>query len=185
MTQPVALPPAYAWLSDEPAPRMLVEGLKTFGVMERPGNADNPVIMGWAREIGVPAIAQAFTADSVPWCGLWAAVIAKRAGKPVNTNSLWARSWLRWGDKVQVSDAKLGDVLVFARGATSGHVGLYVGEDDTAFHVLGGNQSDAVTITRIDKARLLGVRNSYARAQPSNCRRIVLKASGDLSTNEA
>ncbi len=180
-----ALTPAYAWLADEPAPRMLVEGLTTFGVMERPGTANNPVIMGWARFVDVPEISAAFTSDAVAWCGLWMAYVAKKAGKPVNTNSLWARSWLRWGDKVQVSEAKLGDVLVFARGATSGHVGLYVGEDDSAYHVLGGNQSDAVTITRIAKDRLLGVRNSYARAQPPNCRRIVLKASGEVSTNEA
>lgn len=180
-----ALPAAYRWLADEPAPRMLIEGLKTFGVMERPGNADNPVIIGWAREIGVPAIAQAFTADSIPWCGLWMAMVAHRARKPFNANSLWARSWLRWGDKVPAPEVKLGDVLVFARGTTSGHVGLYVGEDEGTFHVLGGNQSDAVTITRIDRQRLLGVRNSYASAQPSNCRRVILDPGGRLSTNEA
>jgi cell wall-associated NlpC family hydrolase len=35
----------------------------------------------------------------------------------------------------------LGDVLVFRRGG-GGHVALYVGEDEEAFHVLGGNQAD-------------------------------------------
>lgn len=31
------LPAAYAWLAKEPAPRMLIEGLKTFGTLEAPG----------------------------------------------------------------------------------------------------------------------------------------------------
>ncbi|MBK8199244.1 MAG: TIGR02594 family protein [Acidobacteria bacterium] len=175
---------AYAWLAREGAPRMLVEGLATFGTLEGPGAEDNPVIMGWAREVGVPAIADAFTSDAVPWCGLWAAVIAHRAGKPVNANALWARSWLRWGFKV-AGDPKLGDVLIFRRGETSGHVALYVGEDAKHFHVLGGNQGDAVSIIRIEKDRLLGARNHYAKAQPTNCRRVFLKASGAISHNEA
>ncbi|MFN7178384.1 TIGR02594 family protein [Hyphomonas sp.] len=177
------LPREYHWLAAEPAPRMLLEGLKTFGTLEGPGAEDHPVIMGWAKEVGVPKIEQVFTADSVPWCGLWMAVIAKRAGKPVNPNALWARSWLNWGSAV--AEPKLGDVLVFRRGNTSGHVGLYVGEDDGAFHVLGGNQGDKVSIVRIARSRLLGARNHYAIGQPPNCRRVFLKTTGTLSTNES
>lgn len=178
------LPREYRWLASEPAPRMLLEGLKTFGTLEAPGAEDNPVIMGWAKEVGVPKIEQVFTADSVPWCGLWMAVIAKRAGKPVNPNALWARSWLNWGSKVS-GEPVLGDVLVFRRGNTSGHVGLYVGEDDGAFHVLGGNQGDKVSIVSIARSRLLGARNHYAVGQPSNCRRVFLSTKGTLSTNES
>ena len=48
-------------------------------------------------------------------------------------------------------------VLVFERGS-GGHVGFAIGQDDTHFFVLGGNQSDAVTIARIAKSRLLGAR---------------------------
>lgn len=178
------LPSAYRWLTREPAPRMLLEGLKTFGTLEAPGAEDNPVIMGWAKEVGVAKIADAFTSDAVPWCGLWLGVIAHRSAKPVNVNALWARSWLSWGNKVS-GEPVLGDVLVFRRGQTSGHVGLYVGEDAAAFHVLGGNQGDAVSIVRLDRDRLLGARNFYATAQPPNCRRINLKPGGSLSTNEA
>ena len=50
-----------------------------------------------------------------------------------------------------------GAVLVFSRGS-GGHVGFAMGHDDTHFYVLGGNQSDAVTIARIAKSRLLGAR---------------------------
>ena len=81
------------------------------------------------------------------------------------------------------------DVLVFWRGAASGfngHVGLYVGEDRDAFHVLGGNQSDRVMIKRIATNRLLGSRRCPWRInQPATVRPVVLAASGALSTNEA
>ena len=50
-----------------------------------------------------------------------------------------------------------GSVLVFERGS-GGHVGFAVGQDDTHFYVIGGNQSDAVTVARIAKSRLLGAR---------------------------
>jgi hypothetical protein len=47
-----------------------------------------------------------------------------------------------------------GAVLIFERGS-GGHVGFAIGQDITHFYVLGGNQSDAVTIARIAKSRLL------------------------------
>ena len=74
-------------------------------------------------------------------------------------NPLGARNWLAFG--VPQQKPALGDVLVFWRGTSggfSGHVGLYVGEDAQAFHVLGGNQSDAVTIAFFAKSCLLGAR---------------------------
>ena len=43
--------------------------------------------------------------------------------------------------------------MVFTR-AGRGHVGLYLGEDATHFHILGGNQTNNVSITRIAKVRL-------------------------------
>tara|TARA_R110002126_G_scaffold44153_2_gene126133 strand:+ start:545 stop:1216 length:672 start_codon:yes stop_codon:yes gene_type:complete len=51
-----------------------------------------------------------------------------------------------------------GAVLVFERGS-GGHVGFAIGQDDTNFYVLGGNQSDAVTVARIAKSLLLDVIN--------------------------
>jgi hypothetical protein len=72
----------------------------------------------------------------------------------LGTNPYWARNWLQFGQAVP---PVTGAVLVFARGS-GGHVGFAVGQDDTHFHVLGGNQSDAVTVARIAKSRLLGAR---------------------------
>jgi uncharacterized protein (TIGR02594 family) len=98
-------------------------------------------------------------------------------------NGLWARNWLQWGQPAPVP--MLGDVLVFSRGKDKGHVGLYVGEDASAFHVIAGNQGDIVSIKRIPKSRLLGIRRCPWRVnQPGSVRPIWLTASGPISTNE-
>lgn len=182
----MGLPAAYAWLGMEPGPKMLTEALKQLGTVEIPGTANSPVIMGWAKELGLTS---QYSQDSIPWCGLFLAIVAKRAGKPVVASPLWALNWAKFGTPVTVGDAPhapaLGDVLTFKRDG-GGHVALYVGEDSEAFHVIGGNQSDAVTITRIAKARLHAARRPiYAVGQPANVRVIKLAPTGGLSNNEA
>ena len=167
----------YAWLLRESGPKMLLEALKLYGTQEKPGDANNPIIMDWAREIN----ARGYNADAIPWCGLFVGVVAKRAGKELPDNPLWARNWALWGKSCL---PELGCVLVFSRGS-GGHVGLYVGEDHACYHVLGGNQGDAVSIVRIDKARLLASRCMYSIAKPANVRRVYLSASGSISTNES
>ncbi len=76
-------------------------------------------------------------------------------------------------------------MVVFRRGQASGHVGLYVGEDYGAYHVLGGNQSDGVTITRIAKDRCIAVRRPAYRKLPVTSKPMQLAATGALSVNEA
>jgi uncharacterized protein (TIGR02594 family) len=175
------LPSRYGWLAREPGPKMIVEALKLFGAMESPGSANNPTIIAWAKEVG-GEVADVYKADSIPWCGLFMAVVAKRAGKELPKHPLWALSWSAFGAKSPAG--ALGDVLVFVRNG-GGHVGLYVGEDCSAFHVLGGNQSDRVCITRVAKARLYAARRPLYRVQPANVRPIHLEANGALSLNEA
>jgi uncharacterized protein (TIGR02594 family) len=173
------LPSHYAWLKDEPGPLMLLEALKLYGTVETPGAGNNPTIMAWAAETGVSG----YTADSVPWCGLAMAVICKRAGKKLPAGPLWALNWSKFG--VEAGQPMLGDVLTFTRDG-GGHVALYVAEDQAAYHVIGGNQSDAVSITRIDKKRLYRARRPTYTNRPKNVRPIIVSAKGaPLSTNEA
>lgn len=182
-----AIPDAYRWLSKEPAPKLLLEALKLYGTKEIRGDDNNPVILGWAAEVG-GWVAEYYKADSIPWCGLFVGVCAGRAGFPFGQKMLGAKNWIGWGNPVDLPAGQhpmLGDVLVFVRDG-GGHVGIYVGEDDQAYHVLGGNQSDAVTIARIAKDRLLAARRCpWKVAQPQNVRRVFLKAQGGLSENEA
>jgi uncharacterized protein (TIGR02594 family) len=187
----------YAWLNAEPGPRMLLEAIKLHGTLETPGTGDNPIILGWADEVGAAAGASMYAKwaagwyndDSTPWCGLFMAVCAVRANldnRPERRppeKYLSAIEWDTFGFEV-LEGAKLGDVLVFQRPG-GGHVGMYVGEDSTAYHVLGGNQSDTVNVTRVAKHRCIGIRRVPYLSTPANVRKIVLASNGKLSTNEA
>lgn len=176
-----ALPKAYAWLAHEPGPRMILEARRLLGIQETLGPANTPAIMQWAHELG-DGVARVYSADSIPWCGLFIAIVAKRAGKALPASPLWARSWASWGEKSPL--AALGDVLVFVREG-GGHVGLYIGEDHDDYFVLGGNQSDGVNIKRIERSRCIAARRLYRTGPPGNVRQILLSASGEVSTNEA
>jgi uncharacterized protein (TIGR02594 family) len=174
------LPANYDWLNHVGTlPRMVQEALAEFGTVETPGPGNNPKIMAWADETGLERV---YTADSVPWCGLFMAVVARRAGKHLVSSPLWALSWSKFGEAG--GQPRLGDVLTFKR-TGGGHVALYVGEDPSCYHVLGGNQSDRVCITRIQKSRLYSVRREYRIGPPASARPYVLAATGAVSRNEA
>ncbi len=173
-------PKGYEWLGDVGVlPKMVQEGLKLVGTIETPGAKNNPVIMGWAEECDLEAV---YTADSIPWCGLGAAVIAKRAGKAFPKNPLWALNWQGFGMKAY--QPILGCVLVYIRSG-GGHVGVYIGEDKTHYHTLGFNQSDAVNISRIEKKRCVAVREpAYAIGRPASAVPYILEPKGAVTTNE-
>jgi len=174
------IPTAYQWLQRlDPLPLMIRHALAELGTIEAAGPADNPVILGWAKEVGLTST---YGSDSIPWCGLFMAVIARRAGKTAPEKPLWALSWSGFGTAAAIPS--LGDVLVFKRNG-GGHVALYVGEDGSAFHVLGGNQSDRVCFTRIAKARLHAARRPVYRARPVTVKPYRLAAAGGMSRSES
>lgn len=177
------IPSQYKWLENEGAPKVLVEALKLVGIREVVGQRHNPIILSWAEELGIRNI---YTNDELPWCGLAMGYVALKAGKNIPLKGwdiLRALKWAAFGTKV--SQAKLGDVLIFQRPG-GGHVGIYVGEDDTHYHVLGGNQSNMFGFTRIAKSRLAAIRRpEYNIGVPPNVRRVFLKPTGIVSDNEA
>lgn len=176
------LPQKYRWLENEPGPKILLEALKLYGTKEIPGAKHNPTILGWARHIG-GWIKSYYTNDEIPWCGLAMAYVAKQAGFEFNQKALSAKAWLDWGTPVEKPE--LGDVCVFKRPGGN-HVGLYVGEDLNAYHILGGNQSNAFGFARLEKARAIGFRRcTWKISQPTNIRRVYLGADSKVSTNEA
>lgn len=146
---------------------------------------DRSKLMAWLRSdgktLGDPA--------KLPWCAdaIQTCLALTLPDEPQPVNPYLARNWLKFG--IQLLTPALGCVLVFWRGSkagTSGHVGLYAGEDAQGYlHVLGGNQSDAITIARLDKGRLLGMRWPATYPKPATGR-VMLSASGaPVSTNEA
>ncbi len=178
------LPKKYEWLLQEQGPKMITEFLKIFGTAEVKGVGDNPVILGWAKELGI----KDYTHDSIAWCGLEQAIVATRAGKQIPVAPLWALNWLNFGIEVPIDQAMFGDTLVFKRtdseGHTAGHVALYIAEDKEAFHAGGGNTSDMVTIARIVKSRCVGVRRPLYNVTPANIRKIFMGEDGPISQNE-
>jgi uncharacterized protein (TIGR02594 family) len=169
----------YKWLNKEASPLILAEAIKHYGISEIVGAGSNPMIMEWAKEVGVE---KTYKDDDIPWCGLFIGLVVKRTGRAIPNNPLWALNWGAWG--VAAAIPMLGDILVFKRNG-GGHVGIYVGEDSFAYHVLGGNQKNQVNITRIDKKRLLRARRPPYVNMPSNVRRVFLLPEGDVSSNEA
>jgi uncharacterized protein (TIGR02594 family) len=122
----------------------------------------------------------------IAWCGAFVATCHRKADPKVALpeNPLGARNWGEWGES---TDPVFGATLVFWRIRKThwaGHVGFYHGEDDSHFHVLGGNQSNAVTVTRIAKDRLLASR--WPTGLKVTGKRIFLTPSGvPISHNEA
>jgi len=163
---------------------LLNQALNLYGTREFDGVANNPVILDWAKELG-STISQYYRADSIAWCALFMSICAKRAGykPPEGFDILRARSFAKWGDPI-AGEPVLGDILVFSR-ESGGHVGLYIGEDDKCYHVLGGNQGDCVSIARIPKERLLTSRRAPMNSMPKCVKRIYRSAKGAISINEA
>ncbi len=166
-------------LDKEPGPKLLRAGLALFGTKEIVGDENNPVILGWAKALGLTQ----YTNDEQPWCGLWMAWVCHLAGKPVVKDPLWARNWCKWGEHCE---PELGCILIFSRPGGGGHVGEYAGEDEDSYFVLGGNEGNKVDIVPIAKARLLDSRCLFVTGKPANVRKIFIAPDGTpVSTNEA
>ena len=171
---------SYAFLKDEKSPKILVQAVKMIGTKEIVGAKHNPEILRWAEVVGLKNV---YKSDEIPWCGLAMAYAAHMAGVDYPKEPLWALNWAKYGEASP--EPMLGDILTFKRDG-GGHVGIYVVEDDDCYHVLGGNQGNAMNVTRILKTRMYRARRTkWKVAQPANVRKIWLDNSGKISTNEA
>lgn len=177
-------PPGYEWLAKVGTlPKTIQEGLALLGTAEIVGKGSNKTILSWRDELNQAGVKiEGYSDDDIPWCGLFAAIVAHRAGKQVPESPLWARNWAKFG--VSTMHASLGDCLTFVRNG-GGHVGWYLAEDASAYHVLGGNQSNKVCVTRVAKDRCIAVRRPVYNQQPASVKPYAVKASGGLSRDEA
>lgn len=164
-------------------PVWFAEAERFKGLHEVAGPASNPTILGWAKSLS-RWVASVYKSDATPWCGLFVGHVIATVlpNEPLPTNPLSALAWAKFGTSLPAPS--IGAICVFKRKG-GGHVGFYAGEDETAVHVLGGNQSDAVTATaRVSKERLVGYRWPATAPKPSSGR--VSRAAGEpLSINEA
>jgi uncharacterized protein (TIGR02594 family) len=155
-----------------------------LGTREALGAANNPTIMGWAKRLGTKVLGIAFNADSVPWCGVFVAACLAEDGVLAAPIAVRAKAWATWGQNIRPDRIAPGAVLVFERPG-GGHVGFYVGEDGTAYHVLGGNQGNRVSIVRIEKKRCIARRWPVGRPVIGGPKAMTATAGIALSRNEA
>ena len=133
--------------------------LKELGVQEHIGIAHNPRILEYHQATSLKA-----SSDEIPWCASFVNWCLREAGLN-GTNSASARSFLDWGHDVLLEDAKQGDIVVFSRGSnpTLGHVGFYAGRTQTTINVLGGNQSNRVSLAAYPISKLLSLRRAISQ----------------------
>lgn len=109
----------------------------------------------------------------VEWCAAFVNSVLWEVGIE-HTDSLLARSYLRWGASTDTPSP--GDLMVFSRGSQSwqGHVGFYVAtvtyQEQDYWIVLGGNQDNSVSyrLYTVGDSRHLDTRT--VRDEPMNAR---------------
>ncbi len=142
-----------------------------IGIHEIGGNKDHPLILWWLSLCEAPWA----THDEVPWCSAFLNGIAWELRLP-RSKDLRARSWLNVGTPVLRSETEVRvgfDVAILKRAGTDGlgggepgpeviehpgHVGLVASLDYNAIWLLGGNQSNSVSLATFKPQRILGIR---------------------------
>jgi uncharacterized protein (TIGR02594 family) len=134
-----------------------------LGTSEVPGAASNPAILAMLK------LDQSWPGgDEVPWCSAYVNYVCFLLGLP-RSKSLAARSWLKVGAPVSLTNASPGfDVVVLTRGtgaqpgpdvlAAPGHVGFYLSAQDSSISILAGNQGNRVSEQNFPLNHLLGIR---------------------------
>ena len=123
-----------------------------LGVHETPGPQCTARIAAYLASVHQPS------QDEIPWCAAFVGWCLQQAELPV-TGSASSLSWAAWGMESAVPC--YGDVVVFTRppDPTHGHVAFLVDILPTGeYLVLGGNQSDAVSVTRFPQSRVKNLR---------------------------
>jgi uncharacterized protein (TIGR02594 family) len=120
-----------------------------IGVAEILGEKDNPRIIEYHSVTTLKA-----TDDETAWCSSFVSWCLERSGV-TSTKSAAARSYMAWGKRLD--KPYYGCIVVLKRGLsqTSGHVGFFIAETERHLIVLGGNQSNSVTVQAFLKHNLL------------------------------
>jgi uncharacterized protein (TIGR02594 family) len=125
-----------------------------MNIVEVPGPGNNPrIVLYHSSTSGGSA------PDATAWCSSFVNYCVEQAGL-TGTDSKWARTWHDedWGEDV-TENPREGDIVVWRRRGAhgdGGHVGFYVSETETNIRVLGGNQSNRVSIAPYPKNGRLG-----------------------------
>lgn len=139
----------------EGGPKWLKLARAEIGVKEWKGRRHNPRILAYWTDAGGPQ----FDTDETPWCAAFVNAMLERSGVR-GTKAGLARSFENWGKKIETP--RLGCAVVFwrnSRKSGSGHVGFFIGYDGAGrLLILGGNQSDGVSVAAFSDDKVLSYR---------------------------
>jgi uncharacterized protein (TIGR02594 family) len=137
--------------------------LAEIGTREVVGVRHNATIVRYFSDAGHAWVKD----DETAWCAAFVGAMLARSGvKP--SGLLTARSYLAWGEPVELAAAKPGDIAVFRRGTSEwqGHVAFFEGLAGDRVRVLGGNQSNSVSRASYPLADLLAIRRTASQGRP-------------------
>ena len=104
------------------------------------------------------------TSSKKAWCGAFVDHVLNNLGlDSLNTNDkydkLIAKKYLKYGDKVDIKDAKPGD-LVIVKNPDGFHVTFLtsISRDGSTLNGLGGNQSNSVKVSQYESSQIQGIR---------------------------
>jgi len=95
-------------------------------------------------------------------CANFVGHVVTKAGMKKPANSSMARAWLKWGDPVDWTSKKPGDVIITWRGSKKGpygHILIYAGENTAIHRSTSGKQVSYIDVDRY-KSKVLGVRRA-------------------------
>lgn len=133
---------------------LVLSALADYGTTEIVGGKHNIKILKYFEDAGHSWVQN----DEMAWCAAFLNAVLARAGFP-HTGKLNARSFLELG--IETTEPEIGDIVVLWRVAQDspyGHCGLFIARDESWIYMLGGNQANAVNITKFPVYMLLGYR---------------------------
>lgn len=143
-------------------PLWLAKARELVGLKEIVGSRHEAKILQFFAEAGHPGIKD----DETAWCAAFVGAMLRRGGYS-SSGALNARSYLTYG--TLLATPRPGCIAVFKRGnsAWQGHVAFFLRDLGDSIEVLGGNQSNSVSIARMSKASLLGYRWPSVTSAPA------------------
>lgn len=136
------------------APWMLdVEADLKLNIKEAPGAANNQIIIKWFE---VSKLAKKYWNDSTAWCGVYvnAKLLKYFPASKLAKNPAWAADYLKIGTKLL--SFKFGCIMVVKSDVSNSgyHVTFGYAQDGDYCLGAGGNQSNAVNVTRYHKSKI-------------------------------
>lgn len=94
----------------------------------------------------------------LPWCGdaIESAVAKVLPSEALPSNPFWAQAWASFG--IDVREPIVGAIGVIRWSAKAGHVGVVAGVEAGKVILLGGNQSNAITLASFPRDRFIAFR---------------------------